>query len=289
MKFFYTLLVVSLFAVSSLSAQSDECEFHEDISLETALIFPLPFGAFTEEEGGLGINKQAVIGTEFDFKWTMVWPDSFENSLTGGIAYADTIQFFLDETVWVFNNDTVGIPDGLSFSITPEDGTALPDSDAPVACIRLSGTPSSDVIPGDYFMTFSVRTCLNAPSVMFDGCTDAFIPGIIAGFPGEYKLTVKAEGTTSVKETLNSNVNLRVSPNPFDAETVIEFNSEGLSKDYSFEVFDLNGSLIRSRSLNLKSRQQKIVFDASNLAEGVYIFQIKGKEGIITDRLVVQR
>ena len=281
------LLLISLTIFLNFNAFS-QCEFHEGLSLETALIFPLPFGVFSEEEGGLGINKEAVVGSPFDFKWTMIWPDSFNNALTGGIAYADTIQFFLDQTIWVLEGDTVSIPNGLSFDITPEDGTALPSSEEPVACIQLSGTPADDVTPGDYFMTFAVRTCLNAPAVMFDGCTDAFIPGIIAGFPGEYKLTIKESGTTSVKETLNDEVQLKVAPNPFSDETLIQFNSTELSSDYSFEVYDLNGSLIQTRRLSLKSNQQTIRFDARDLASGVYVFQIKGKEGIITDRLVVQ-
>tara|TARA_B100000497_G_C7614034_1_gene368745 strand:- start:139 stop:996 length:858 start_codon:yes stop_codon:yes gene_type:complete len=281
------LLLILLSTLISVNI-SGQCEFHEGLSLETALIYPLPFGVISEEEGGLGINKQAVVGSPFDFKWTMIWPDTFNNPLSG-IAYADTIQFFLDRTIWVLEGDTVSIPEGLSFNITPENGTALPDSVQPVACILLNGTPSENVTPGDYFMTFAVRTCLTAPDVMFDGCTDAFIPGIIAGFPGEYKLTIKPTGTTSVKETLNNDVQLRVAPNPFSQETLIQFNAENLSNDYSFEVFDLNGSLIQSKKLNLKSNQQRIKFDASDLSSGVYVFQIKGKEGIITDRLVVQR
>ena len=286
MKNLICLSLAFLCILSFAQGQDDVCDFHEGLSLETALIFPLPF--IPDEDGATGINKQAVIGSEFDFKWTMVWPDTFINPLSG-IAYADTIQFYLDRTIWVFEGDTVAIPNGLNLSITPEDGIALPNSEDPVACILLNGTPADDVVPGDYFMTFAVRTCLTAPEVMFDGCTDAFIPGIIAGFPGEYKLTIKPEGTTSVKETLNSSVDLRVSPNPFDVETLIEFNAESLSNDYSFEVFDLNGSLIQSKKLSLKSNKQKLRFDASNLADGVYIFQIKGREGIITDRLIVQR
>ena len=281
-------ILLLLFTLIFVQNAFSQCEVEEGLSLETALIYPLPFGVTPPEDGGLGINKEATVGSEFDFTWTMIWPDSFENALTAGIAYADTIQFFLDETVWVLEGDTVGIPDGLSFTIDPENGTALPNSDAPVACINLSGTVGDDVVPGDYLMAFSVRTCLTAPAVGFDGCTPAFIPSILSGFPGEYRLKINESGTTSVKETLNNVVGLKVAPNPFSQRTFIEFDGSSLSSDYSFEVFDLNGKLIQSRSLSLKSGNQKIQFDGSSLSDGVYVFQLKGKEGIITERIVVQ-
>ena len=283
------ILITILFVGSHFTfGQNTECTFHEGLSLETALIFPLPFGVIPEADGGLGINEDARIGQEFSFKWTMIWPDSFSSVVTGGIAYTDTVQFFLDQTIWVFGGDTVGIPEGLSFSITPENGIALPSSDAPVACILLSGTPSENVTPGDYLMFFSFRPCITIPALTIDGCQeDQFIPSIISGFPGEYRLTIGT--STSTKETLNDQVSLQVSPNPFSLNTFIEFNSSDLSADYMLEIFDINGRKVKSESVNLKSRRQRIEINATHLEDGLYIFQLRGEQGIITGKMVVQK
>lgn len=283
--FLLLLFTVSLFGQIG---ENDICEPQPDLPLENALIYPLPFTDDPENPFDLGINKQAVIGQEFDFTWTMIWPDSFLNPVTFQIAYADTITFFLDQTFFVKGEDTIGIPEGLSLSMFPESGSALPSTEGPVACIRMSGTPTANVEPGDYRMHFVVNTCLTIPGV-FDGCMDAIIPSILAGFPGTYVLTIKPEGTTSVKEILNDVVNLSISPNPFSDRTVIEYNSAALTGDYLFELFDLSGRAIQSSRINTKSAIQKIVIDSDNLSDGVYIFQLRGEDGIITDKLIIQR
>jgi len=289
MKQLLFVIALLLLSITSVSSQSSDCEFHENLSLETALIYPLPFGVIPEEQGGLGINKEAVIGAPFDFKWTMIWPDSFSTPTTVGIAYTDTLQFFLDRTIWILGEDTVSIPEGLSLVMTPESGVLLPNSDEPVACIKLEGTPSQNVTPGDYLMFFSIRSCQNIAALGFDGCQEAIIPSILTGFSGEYRLTIKPEGTTAVKETLNDRVSLEVSPNPFSSQTIIQFNSKGLSNDYIFEVFDANGRKVRSENMRLKSGVQRILFDGSSLNDGLYIFQFRGEEGIITDKLILQK
>lgn len=264
------------------------CEFQGDLPLEDALIFPLPFSADPDNPFDLGINKEAVIGQEFDFTWTVIWPDTFIAPVVFVEAYAGTQTFFLDETVVVFEGDTVDIPDGLTLEMFPEDGVLLPNSEEPAACIKLSGIPSADVIPGSYFFAFFLETCLTIPGV-FEGCQDAFIPSQLSGFPGIYELVVKPEGTTAVKETLNDKVSIRVNPNPFSSQTMIEFNSSDLSGDYRFEAFDVSGKKITSHQINMKSVVQRIIFDGGDLEDGIYFYQLRGEEGIVTGKLVVQR
>jgi len=118
---------------------------------------------------------------------------------------------------------------------------------------------------------------------------DAFIPSQLSGFPGIYELVVKPEGTTAVKETLNDKVSIRVNPNPFSSQTMIEFNSSDLSGDYRFEAFDVSGKKITSHQINMKSVVQRIIFDGGDLEDGIYFYQLRGEEGIVTGKLVVQR
>ena len=265
--------------------ENDVCEPNENLSPDNAIIYPLPFGVIPIDEGGFGVDKQAVINQPFEYTWTVVWPDTFIAPVVFVEAAAGTQTFFLDETSFIMDGQFVPIPDGLTLEMFPKNGILTPNT---VACIKLSGTPTAEVAPGDYLITFKVESCLTIPGV-FEGCMDAFIPDILSGFPGEYRLTIKPDGTTAVKETLNDKVSLIVSPNPFSSQTVIEFNSATLSGDYMFEVFNVSGEKMQTRPINMKSTVQSIVLDGSDLMDGIYFYQLRGKEGLITGKLVLQR
>ena len=63
-------------------------------------------------------------------------------------------------------------------------------------------------------------------------------------------------------------------PNPFNGTTVIPFTLSQAS-DVSFIVTDVTGKIIDSKELGiLSSGEQRIEFDGSNLAGGVYYYSV---------------
>jgi hypothetical protein len=282
---FFSLLISSI----SIFGQNDVCTIKADLPVDSqVLIYPMPFQGDLADPIAFGINKSATIGQQFEYTWTIVYPNSFIAPVVFLPAKGDTMFFFLDKTVFVRGTDTVGIPQGLKLEMFPENGVVLPNSQAPAACIKLSGTPSASVIPGTYKMFFSALICLDIPGT-FTGCQPTLIPSLTAGFPGIYELVIKADGTTSVKETLNDVVSLIVSPNPFNDYVMIEFNSQKLSGDYVFGLFDTNGRMIESRNIKMKSTSQRIRLDGGDLNNGLFFYQLRGNDGIISGRLIHQK
>jgi serine/threonine-protein kinase len=85
-------------------------------------------------------------------------------------------------------------------------------------------------------------------------------------------------GIEKVKDITNEIV---VYPNPAQNNLIIETNS---SEKQSLQIFDVNGNLILSQSINDKTN-----VDASSLNTGVYNISIIGSEGVTNKRLVIIR
>lgn len=77
------------------------------------------------------------------------------NSITGG----DTLSVIPDSTMFVFDNEIVGSPEGLSLEVIPDD-PILGSRKAPAGCMRLFGTPTENIVPGDYLFSLELSPVL---------------------------------------------------------------------------------------------------------------------------------
>ena len=79
-------------------------------------------------------------------------------------------------------------------------------------------------------------------------------------------------------------------PNPFNTTTTIEFNLVK-DQDISLHIYDLTGRLI-SVLLENETRlsgQNQVVFDGSNLTEGVYFYTIQSDGFTETKKMVLRK
>ncbi len=277
----YCILVfMMLLSISFIQAQ---CEPEEGLPLDKVGLYPLPFGVIPVEEGGTGITDTAFIGELFDFRFTIVFPDTFLDPATNNITIGDTLRVIPDSTMFVFDNEIVGFPEGLSLEVNP-DSPFLGSSEAPAGCMRLFGTPTENVVPGDYLIFFGAQSCIDNPT--FTGCTFVLIPSLFTGIVGEYRLTI-ADKTSPTLDVLNSQQNLSVVPNPLTSHSQLSFDTEGMSGDYTLRIVDLSGRLIQSETIRIQPGQHVTELDATDWESGMYIFQLSGREGQLSGKLMV--
>ncbi len=116
---------------------------------------------------------------------------------------------------------------------------------------------------------------------------------LAVGFGGMVLGTINGGGTTSVHyiesdDTPNSYSLLQNYPNPFNPSTRIKYLISGISH-ITLKVFDLLGKEVAELVNEEKpAGTYEVMFDASGLSSGVYIYQIKvGNEFVETKKLVL--
>jgi len=274
-------LIIIFNSFSSIHAQ---CEPEEGFPLDRVALYPLPFGIIPVEDGGTGITDTAFIGEMFDFTFTVIFPDTFLDPATNSLTIGDTLMIIPDSTRFVFNEEILeGFPEGLSLEVNPDP--MLGTSDGAAGCIRLFGTPSTNLAPGDYTMNFGANSCVQNPA--FTGCIYVEIPSIFIGIVGEYVLTI-ADRTSASLDLLNAEQDFLLSPNPFNETANINFKTNGLSGDYQLQISDLSGQRIHSEIVRIKTSNQSISIETGDWINGIYLFRLTGREGQLSGRMVKQ-
>jgi hypothetical protein len=89
---------------------------------------------------------------------------------------------------------------------------------------------------------------------------------------------------TGVNEIKNK-INVSINPNPFKNSSILEFENPN-NESFTFKLFGVDGHLIKTIS-DIKSNKIKI--EKEYLPAGLYIYQLRNKEGIgQTGKLVIE-
>lgn len=76
-------------------------------------------------------------------------------------------------------------------------------------------------------------------------------------------------------------------PNPFNPSTLIEY-SIPVSSFVELTVYDLSGRIIESLvSSNQSAGNHQVNFNASNLASGIYIYQLRANGLVVTNKMTL--
>jgi hypothetical protein len=260
-----------------------QCEPDTLVPLDRVAVYPLPFGVIPIEDGGTGIVDTAFIDQPFEMTFTIAFPDTFLDPATQSLTIGDSVLINPDSLRVIFNDEEVdGLPDGLQLIVNPE-GWIKPSGSGPVGCINLTGTPSSDVVPGDYLLFFGINACIQNPALT--GCINIELPSVFTNILGEYRLTV-SDMTSSIPEVLNKQKSIQVNPNPFDSNVTISFDSNDLTGNYQLSVLNLSGQRVLTQSVQMTGNVQRLFIDASTWESGLYLFSLNGKEGQFNGKLV---
>lgn len=81
-----------------------------------------------------------------------------------------------------------------------------------------------------------------------------------------------------------SNQNLQLYPNPANAFFILE--NPGI-EDSEIQILDLNGKLVLTQ--NAKKEIEKIIVNTQELAEGIYVVKVIGKNSVFSNKMVIVR
>jgi hypothetical protein len=98
-------------------------------------------------------------------------------------------------------------------------------------------------------------------------------------------LDSSAVGFSDVKA--NQFVVRQNAPNPFDYKTTIRFHSPR-AEVFTFEVYSIDGKLVRQEELNAEEGINKIEFKKGDLPSGMYIYQLANDNYTIRKRMIIR-
>lgn len=273
------LLLFFLFVLGlgSLSAQVT-CE-PDTVGLpDDFLINPLPYVMETNPTGG--IDTPAIVDQSFEFVLTFKTPPTFD---VAGVGSFDVNSIEL-ATEGAFTN----LPASMDYTCNPPNCIFEKDS---IGCVVVFGTPEmAEAGEGstvyDVGVTTLVRTTLVDVPFTF--------PNTL--FPGNYFLCVKASAETPNCEFLladNNDLSDRVArmynrPNPASGVTEIVVESME-SGPFLLSVSDLLGRQLHYQPVDIVAGSNVFQFDASHLAEGMYIYTLSDGRARTSKKMMIRR
>lgn len=218
-----------------------------------------------------------------------IWPTPEEGFEVGteGEVYAQVVSFKIPQDpgeipggVSIGNIDSVkvteiiGLPDGLDWACESHSGAMCTFYPNTPGCAIITGIPTEE---GVFGLTIQVLVFIDVLGT--NGIAEEF---------EEYEIEI--EGAVSVAELaeygmkLNQNV-----PNPFDEQTFIEF-SLNQNIEVEFNVYDLVGKVVHTRTVNAVAGENRIDLNASelNLNSGIYLYSLGIDGQNVTRRMIVK-
>lgn len=179
----------------------------------------------------------------------------------------DVMKFILNQTSITFNGNTITNPIVLDDSWVVANSTAVKPSST------FSGFSTID------WIIVTPNTYVTSAFVDASGTNSSSQP------PSDHKaLQISFDLTLNTSLIENPIINKVVAyPNPFN--NYINFDLKDLNSNYvEVTIFDINGRLILTENVNPKDYTFKL--DISFLNKGIYFYQIKAEEDVISGKLV---
>jgi hypothetical protein len=165
-----------------------------------------------------------------------------------------------------------GLPAGLNFEC---DNPEWQFPGGQTGCAIISGTPPLGSA-GTYPLTIQLSAYVGGL-------------GIPNPFTLEYYEIIVLPAPNSVNENRNISFSIKQNnPNPFDEITSIEYSLTESGK-VTFEVYNIVGEMVDSKSYNGMKGMNRLQFDGSDLANGAYIYKMTNNGNTITKRMVISR
>lgn len=221
-----------------------------------------PFGIWPTPEEGFEVGTEGEVYTQVvSFKIP-------ENS--GDIPDAP-ISVTIDS---VQVSEIVNLPEGLDWACESHSGSMCTFYPNTPGCAIIAGIPTESGIFG---LTIQV--------LIFSAELGPF------GVPYEFTdFEIEIEAPVSVAELAQYGMKLDQNvPNPFDDQTFIEF-SLNQNIEVEFNVYDLVGKVVHTRTLNAVAGQNRIDLNASglNLNSGIYLYSLGIDGQNVTRRMIVK-
>lgn len=276
MKQKFLLLFAFILGLGAVNAQT--CDPDTTGLPAGFLIDPLPYIAETNPTGG--IDTPAIVGQPFEFVLTFATPATFD---VAGLGTFDVNSIEL-ATEGALSN----LPASMDYACNPPNCVFEKDS---IGCVVVFGTPMMDEA-GDGSTVYDIGVTTLVRTTLVD--VPFTFPNTL--FPGNYFLCVKATAETPNCEFLladNNDLSDRVArmynrPNPASGftEIVIESMESG---QFLLTVSDMLGRQLHYQPIDIIAGTNQFEFDASHLAEGMYIYTLSDGQARTSQKMMIRR
>jgi hypothetical protein len=121
----------------------------------------------------------------------------------------------------------------------------------------------------------------------YDMATDPTTGNVITPTPNIYVAKSSGLGLSPVNGELPSSV-MKIYPNPTTG--LVSLQLDGLkSGKATVNIVALNGQIVKQRDVLLTGQIQTVLFDISAEAAGVYLIKVATKEGVATQKIILQK
>jgi len=272
----FTFIFLLTFATMQIHAQN--CTPNPIYADSIVGVYPLPdpIGSPTSSLNAGCVNSY------YEQLFTAVVPDSiFDVEFSGSVIDLALLSVLVDSIG--------GLPPGVDYVCEPP--TCLFEQ-LTTGCVLFFGTPTEAAAyePVVYTTTtVNIGAELTLP-VNFPSQPD----DIIKVFPGIYRIDICTEAncdacTVSTDDVFVNAIGMRQNaPNPFGTITSIAIDTE-LSGEFDFKVFNLMGKMVHQEQVMLRTGENTITFDGSQLQTGMYLYTIGQGNNIATNRMIINR
>jgi hypothetical protein len=169
-----------------------------------------------------------------------------------------------------------GLPAGFSYATNTASGFWQGGTSG---CLIIQGNPTQAQV-GIYKLDIFITSYGNISGFSIPGQKDTL---------SAYRIDIRDSSEVSIYSIEKENFSVSQNyPNPFSKQTEITINSP---KNTTAElvVYDVIGNRISTSIHNVKRGENAITYHADNLVQGIYIYQVKIENQLITKRMIVGR
>ncbi|MBK6964781.1 MAG: T9SS type A sorting domain-containing protein [Bacteroidales bacterium] len=109
--------------------------------------------------------------------------------------------------------------------------------------------------------------------------------GYVVGLNGNIFKTTNSGGYDAIPDVMAAKAGFRLYPNPATSKIILISTSE-IAGDVDVIIYNIQGRQLFNNKLNV---QNNFELDVSNLLSGIYLLEIRYKEGVETKKLIIQK
>jgi Secretion system C-terminal sorting domain len=264
----HLLLTGALLCAILLSASAQNpCKRDSSILKTGGIVSPVPYSP-TAPNYNLAV---ACIGRPYQQSITINVPKEFTFS---------GIMLSISNVVVSTSGGIKNLPAGLNYVCDPPN-CVFPSGT--LGCINVSGTPAASNKPDTVSLGITTVVNTNLAPVPLD------FPGNALAPDDRYFLILRtdAQCRASSNDLAEQISAVRNMPNPFTGETAIQIDALR-GGAYQFEVFDVAGRSLHSRSIRLTEGFNQFTFAADQLAPGAYFYRLRSAQGQVIKMMIVK-
>lgn len=271
MKKLSFLLFALVFTAYGSYAQSELCVPDSNYIGQPAGVYPAPYHPTTNPDGG--ILDTACINQDYKFVFTVVVPETIE---FGGFEPK------LDSVV-ILKDGILFAPDGIGYSCNPPNCNFKANT---VGCLQLEGVPNGSNDPGIYDLKLKVKITLLSGLIVITDTLPDFLSDSAHYYLPLFEETSPYCSSSSVKNTIESDLDLTISPNPASDHIIISFNAPSAGQT-SYAIVDLSGRELIRQSMRSGSGRVFITDGISMLEKGLYLFVLETEAAKVIKKFTV--